>query len=207
MPCKSGYSRSSAYEAWNSCFCPGVKHWSNWSFIVDGQYGLVNELRGIVEIHPSFGQKEEGTRHTIRHYGSVWTFCCDLHITRTQKGLTTGTIRPVTSFFFVLSALRVSRVLTLYQSPAISMSDSDVYLSSFSVTNDSAEADRPLSKTRMTSSFSDRSTAVGPLPTVFKPHLRRFTPAALGPAIFLVMCSSIISRIYNFWNFWTRCSC
>lgn len=85
------------------------------------------------------------------------------------------------------------------------MSDSEVYLSAFSATNDTAEADRRLSKARIASSFSDRSTAVGHLPTVFKPHLCRFTSAASGPALFLVRCLSIISRIYNFWNFWTRC--
>lgn len=33
--------QSSSYEAWNSCFCPGVKHGSNWSVIVDGHYGIV----------------------------------------------------------------------------------------------------------------------------------------------------------------------
>ena len=164
-----------------------------------------NKLHSIVEIHPNFGQKEEGTRHQVRHYGSVRTFCCDLHITRTQKGLTTGTIRRVLAFLFVLSALLVSQVFRLYQSSALSVSGSDVYLSAFSATNDTAEADRLLSKARMASSFSDRSTAVGPLLTVFKPHTCRFTSAALGTAIFLVRCLSVISRIYNFWNFCTRC--
>jgi len=44
-------------------------------------------------------------------------------------------------------------VFTLCQSSVISMSDSDVYLSAFSATNDTAEADRRLSKARMASSF------------------------------------------------------
>ena len=49
----------------------------------------------------------------------------------------------------------------------------------------------------MAFSFSDRSTPVGPLLTVFQPHPCRFSSAALGTAIFLVRCLSIISRIYN----------
>ena len=68
--------------------------------------------------------------------------------------------------------------ITLCQSSVISMSNSDVCLCALSATKDTAEADRPLSKARMASSFSDRSTAVGPLPTGFKPYLCRFTAAA-----------------------------
>ena len=74
----------------------------------------------------------------------------------------------------------------LYQSSALSVSGNDVYLSAFSATNDTAEADRLLPRARMASSFSDRSTAVGPLLTVFKPYPCRFISEALGTAMFLV---------------------